>query len=208
MIQFVANHDDHSTDRGFQFTFHCDRCGNGFMSQFQPSVAGIAESVLRTAGNIVGGWLGSTAWSSYELERTANGTLHDSAFRKAVEEGKQHFHQCQRCGKWVCPEVCWNAKVHLCGVCAPDVTEEVAAARVQAEVEAARQKAIEEVQHPALAAGGAHHCSQCGHEVGHGKFCPECGTAVAAAKPKCVQCGFEPVAATKFCPECGAKMQG
>jgi len=27
LIQFVQNYQDLSTDRGFQFKFHCDKCG-------------------------------------------------------------------------------------------------------------------------------------------------------------------------------------
>ena len=54
-IQFTRNHNDHSTDKGFQFEFICDRCGNGFMSEFKSSVAGLASSALRTAGDIFGG---------------------------------------------------------------------------------------------------------------------------------------------------------
>ena len=30
LIRFTRNHTDHSTDKGFQFEFFCDRCGNGF----------------------------------------------------------------------------------------------------------------------------------------------------------------------------------
>ena len=82
MIQFVANYDDHSNDRGFQFQFHCDRCGNGFMSEFHASIAGIAGTALRTAGSLIGGWLGSASWNSYEVERTAYGPLRDAALRK------------------------------------------------------------------------------------------------------------------------------
>src|SRR5947209_8089568 len=37
MIQFVKNYEDLSTDKGFQFKFYCDKCGNGFMSRFHPS---------------------------------------------------------------------------------------------------------------------------------------------------------------------------
>jgi hypothetical protein len=34
LVPFVQNHDDLSTDRGYQFKFHCDKCGNGYMSRF------------------------------------------------------------------------------------------------------------------------------------------------------------------------------
>jgi hypothetical protein len=58
LIQFTRNHHDHSTDKGFQFEFFCDRCGNGFMSEFQPSAMGLAASALRSAGTLFGGFPG------------------------------------------------------------------------------------------------------------------------------------------------------
>ena len=39
LIQFTKNHSDHSTDRGFQFEFFCDKCGNGYMTRFQQAPA-------------------------------------------------------------------------------------------------------------------------------------------------------------------------
>ena len=56
LIQFVRNYDDLSSDRGFQFKFHCDKCGNGFMTQFETSTVGMAESVLVVASSLLGGW--------------------------------------------------------------------------------------------------------------------------------------------------------
>ena len=50
LIQFTRNHTDLSTDKGYQFEFFCDRCGNGFMSEFQASAVGIAGRALRAAG--------------------------------------------------------------------------------------------------------------------------------------------------------------
>ncbi|MCX6638013.1 MAG: zinc ribbon domain-containing protein, partial [Acidobacteria bacterium] len=38
IIRFTQNHEDLSTDRGYQFKFFCDRCGNGYLSSFQTSV--------------------------------------------------------------------------------------------------------------------------------------------------------------------------
>src|SRR5215471_9951256 len=101
LIQFVHNYDDLSTDRGYQFKFHCDKCGNGYMSSFQPSVVGTAGSLLRVAGDIFGGWMSSAGNSTYELQRAVGGKAHDSALSTAVQEGKKYFRQCTRCGKWV-----------------------------------------------------------------------------------------------------------
>ena len=226
LIRFVNNYDDLSTDRGYQFKFHCDKCGNGFMSRFQPSVTGTAGSLLRAAGNIFGGWASSAGNSAYELQRAVGGKAHDEALQKAVEEGKQHFHQCSRCGRWVCPEVCWNASAGQCEGCAPDYQEELASSHAHAKAEATREQLNEKaratdyaskidlsagatVKAPAPAvqqgATGAA-CISCGAEVGKAKFCPECGTPTAPARATCAGCGHQPEGAPKFCPECGAKM--
>src|SRR6267142_278734 len=69
LIQFTKNHTDHSTDKGYQFEFFCDRCGNGFMSEFKASAVGMAASALHAAGSFFGGILGQAASSSYEIER-------------------------------------------------------------------------------------------------------------------------------------------
>src|SRR5215470_11030682 len=131
LIQFVANYDDLSTDKGFQFKFYCDKCRNGYLSGFQSSITGVAGGILRAAGDIFGGVLGSIGNSTYEIQRAIGGKAHDEALMKAVEEGKQHFKQCTRCGKWVCPEVCWNADRNLCEDCAPNPQESIAAAQAQ-----------------------------------------------------------------------------
>jgi hypothetical protein len=57
-IRFTQNYQDLSTDRGYQFKFFCDRCGNGVLSGFQTSVVGTAGGLLRAAGNLFGGVLG------------------------------------------------------------------------------------------------------------------------------------------------------
>jgi len=227
MIQFVNNHQDLSTDKGFQFKFLCDKCGNGYMSRFQPSVIGMGGSLLRAASNLLG-WGYSAGQSAYELQRAVGGPAHDSALKAAVEEGKQHFHQCTRCGKWVCPEVCWNAQASLCEGCAPNYQEEMASAHAQGKADAMRQQIHTKAQEQDYASGidmsadayiqappiqphqpkssTAGTCSNCGHAVGSAKFCPECGTPSAPPKATCPGCGFQTEASVKFCPECGVKI--
>ena len=46
LIAFTKNHQDLSTDRGYQFNFYCDKCGNGYMTSFQASVIGTAGSEI------------------------------------------------------------------------------------------------------------------------------------------------------------------
>ncbi len=128
LIQFTENYDDLSTDHGYQFKFYCDKCRNGYMSSFQTSVMGLGGSLLRAAGGIFGGVLGSAGSGAYEVQRAVGGKAHDDALQKAVEEVKPLFHQCKRCGKWVCPDNCWNAQRGMCTECAPDLQSELAAA--------------------------------------------------------------------------------
>ncbi len=121
LIQFTRNHSDHSTDKGYQFEFFCDRCGNGFMSEFKASAAGYATSFLRAAGDVFGGVFGSASAGTYEIQRAIAGPAHDKAFRECIEETKPHFRQCPKCAKWVCLTTCWNQPRSLCYECAPDV---------------------------------------------------------------------------------------
>lgn len=229
LIRFVHNYDDLSTDRGFQFKFHCDKCGNGYLSSFQTSTLGTAGSLLRAAGDLFGGWASSAGNSAYEIQRQVGGKAHDEALQKSVEEAKQHFHQCSRCGNWVCPEVCWNASAGQCEACAPDYDEELASSHAQAKADAAREQLNEKARatdyaskidmgagsvlkaptppaQAAEAAAPAVRCASCGTEVGKAKFCPECGEPVRPPRPACGSCGHQPEAPTKFCPECGGKM--
>jgi RNA polymerase subunit RPABC4/transcription elongation factor Spt4 len=228
MIQFVNNYQDLSTDKGYQFKFNCDKCGNGYMSKFQQSYIGTAGSLLRAAGNIFGGWASSAGNSAYEVQRAVGGSAHDSALQTAVEEGKQHFHQCSRCGKWVCPEVCWNDNANQCEGCAPRYEEEMASAHAQAKADAMRQQFYDKAREtdytanvdmsadssyasPTSVKPGAPNvvaCQACSYPISpNAKFCPECGETTQALKPKCPSCATEVEAVTKFCPECGTKMR-
>ena len=204
IIQFVRNYEDLSTDRGYQFKFFCDHCGNGYMSSFQPSVLGMASGLLNAAGSIFGGIFGQAGNSAYHVQQAIGGKAHDDALQKAVAEIKIKFKQCSRCGKWVCPEVCWNEKRNLCEGCAPDLAEEAAAAQAIAARDQIHQKAqktdyVADVDMTVEASAG---CPSCGARVGAAKFCPECGQPINA-KAKCQKCGAELGATVKFCPECG-----
>ena len=206
IIRFTQNHDDLSTDRGFQFKFYCDRCRNGYLSSFQTSMTGMASGLLNAAGNLFGGAFRSAGSSAYDLQRTVGGKAHDDALRTAVEEVKQQFRQCNRCGKWVCPEVCWNPKRGLCLECAPNLEQEMAAAQAQATKDQVWQKAAEVdfTKKLDLTQDVTASCPQCGAQTQGGKFCPECGAKVQA-KSACASCGAEFAPGAKFCPECGAK---
>ncbi|HET7598027.1 MAG TPA: zinc ribbon domain-containing protein [Burkholderiales bacterium] len=205
-IWFTGNYDDLSTDRGYQFKFRCEKCGNGYMSTFKMSTLGVASSAMRAAGNIFGGIFGSAASSAYEIQRAVGGPAHDAALKEAADEISKQFKQCTRCGKWVCEPICWNKKLQLCETCAPDLDEEAAAAQAEAARSQVQEKArsIDWVGQRDLGAVVAVVCPSCGAKTRGGKFCPECGAAIATKK-RCAKCGTEAEGGPKFCPECGQK---
>jgi hypothetical protein len=234
LIQFVQNYQDLSTDRGFQFKFHCDKCGNGYMTRFQTSTFGVAEAALGIASNLFGGIFNQAHNAEYEIQRAVGGKAHDAALAEAVTEGKTYFHQCGRCGHWICPEVCWNGDAGLCDACAPKFEQEMAAAHAQAKANAARAQLNEKagktdyVSNVDMAANavlrapgplpGSQPVTPAGAPAGVGAAaCSGCGAVLAESVKFCAQCGTPRrapgcpgcgtvvQAGAKFCGQCGAR---
>jgi hypothetical protein len=209
MIQFVANYDDLSTDRGYQFKFYCDKCGNGHMSEYKSSKVGLAAGLLQSAGQVFGGLLGRVGDNAYSIQQAVGGKAHDEALQQAVVEGKKHFRQCTRCGKWVCPEVCWNESAGLCEACAPDEAEELAAQQALATAEQIHTQVREQdlTGHLDLKKrSGLNVCRECGRKnPAQSKFCCGCGQALPQPSRAafCGQCGHK-ISDEKFCPQCGS----
>jgi hypothetical protein len=195
MIFFTDNYQDRSTNDGYQFEFFCRRCGNGYSSSFQHSATGFGGRLLRLGGDLVGGQVGEKAaqlgWDAEWMRDGARGSTRDKALAKAVDEMKPYFHQCHRCGQWVCEQVCWNAERGLCVTCAPKLNQKIQSQDWTREINYRDQ--------------GTGLCPSCGQESGGGKFCQGCGHTLAAAettKKFCVNCGTA-LTGAKFCGECG-----
>lgn len=208
-IPFTGNYQDLSSDRGFQFKFFCEKCGNGYMSSFKASKLGIAASAAGAAASLLGGIFGRAAAGAQHLESLVGGPLHDAALKEAVEEIRPLFKQCTRCGAWVCEPVCWNKRAQLCENCAPDLDEELASAQAQAGREQAAEKArsVDWFAGKDASKAAAVVCPKCGAKSQGGKFCPECG-APFVQKRTCAACGAEAEGTPKFCPECGKPYAG
>jgi hypothetical protein len=194
VIEFTDNVEDLSTDQGFQFKFRCERCGDGFMSSFQTNALGMAGSVLRGAGDLLGGIFGRAASGTYEVQQAVGGPQHDAALRAAVQEVK--------------PQTCWNRSAEMCKECAPIAEEEetqVRAEHVRSQV--ANDLFLEENQRmSARAKEVAAKCPDCGAATLGKKFCPSCGKKfLATASAFCGACGKKLSPGAKFCGECGAK---
>jgi membrane protease subunit (stomatin/prohibitin family) len=211
-IRFVRNHHDHSTDKGFQFEFICDRCQSGFRTRFQATLSGTVSGILDTAGGLLGGLFGSAARVSDTMRSASYRSDHDKAFEKAVEEIMPEFVLCPRCSHWVCRAACWSEKRGLCKDCAPDLGVEMAAAQADKSREEIwrHAKMAEEDKHLTEAdwrQGVRAACPKCEKPLASNtKFCPECGERIQSAK-HCTQCGAKLQPAAKFCPECGTKTE-
>jgi hypothetical protein len=138
MIFFTDNYQDRSTNDGYQFEFFCRRCGNGYSSSFQHSATGFGGRMLRLGGDLIGGQVGERAaqlgWDAEWMRDGNRGSTRDKALAKAVDEMKPYFHQCHRCGQWVCEQVCWNDQRGLCTTCAPKLDQEIAGMQAAAQV--------------------------------------------------------------------------
>ncbi len=207
LIQFTRNHQDQSTDNGFQFEFYCDRCGNGYQTRFEASAVGTMTNALDAASNLLGGIFGSAASAAHTVRSAGWQKAHDDAFARAVQEAQPHFHKCKRCGHWV-DDDCWNGERGMCKDCAPDLQEEYSTIQTEAAIQDARMKAaqVEYVQADKFKQTIVGSCPHCGAKVSGGKFCPSCGKPLAATK-FCTNCGATLQADAKFCAECGTKQE-
>lgn len=207
-IPFTRNNSDHSNDMGFQFEFFCDRCGNGFMSQFRPNKMGMIGEASRGLGSVFGGVFGRVGSGSWDLENMTRGKARDDAFNQAITELKPMFMQCQRCGTWVCKDVCFNYDAGLCANCAPKREGEIEAAKSNAFVSQIRDKAyatdmtegVDIMQKRVVT------CPRCNSATGGAKFCPSCGLNLAPQPSACPACQNPVQPGTHFCPNCGNRM--
>ncbi|MDO4543114.1 MAG: zinc ribbon domain-containing protein [Clostridia bacterium] len=220
MKAFTRNYYDNSTNAGFQFTFYCDICNDGFKSSFIESSTYKKEKRMRglsTGASILGNLIGGSARNiGYAAERSGSVLSekfsnnspewhkeHEWAFDQAQNEAQQHFHRCHSCAKWVC-ESCFNEEEGLCVECAPRQDIYVAKARS----DAMRRNIDEKAQTATVWKGELESkttvCPQCGKPAGSGKFCNNCGAPMAMNK--CPSCNAVNPQGTKFCRECGSRM--
>ncbi len=208
VIAFTRNYTDHSNNTGYQFEFHCDKCGSGYRSSFHASALGVGSKIARGLGALFGGsGLSAAAQAGEYVKDGLRGPAWDSAFQTAIEEIKPRFHQCTRCGIWVCPEVCWNGPRQQCLNCAPDLAKEAASAQAHIAAQQLEEKMrqVDQTGGVDQAAQMVGACASCHAPLAAGaKFCAGCGKPVAGAvKAFCSGCGAQLQPGGKFCSGCG-----
>ena len=209
-LEFSKNYNDLSTNRGFQFEFFCDRCSNGFRTQFKSFNLGALSGAMETASSFLG-FLGKAADVSERISSASHERAHDEAFLEAAKELRPEFMQCPRCSQWVCKKSCWNNKKGLCKECAPDLGVEMSAAQSSRSVEEVWAHAAMAEEDKKLATENWREtirasCPQCNAPLAtNAKFCPDCGTKLKGAE-HCTECGSKLQPGAKFCADCGNKV--
>ncbi|MCL2803207.1 MAG: zinc ribbon domain-containing protein [Micrococcales bacterium] len=218
---FTRNYEDNSTEAGFEFTFYCDNCHDGFKSSFiesETAKKGKGLRALTQGAGIVGSFLGgrasSAGWAAERggsvLSERFNGMSpewhkeHENAFGMGQNEAQQHFHRCHNCSTYVC-DACYNEDAGLCIKCAP--RQEVYVAQAHA---GAMRRNIDQAAESAQVWSGTIEskttvCPSCGKPAGSGKFCNNCGASMALSS--CPKCGAEVALGVAFCGSCGTSMQ-
>ena len=217
---FTRNHNDLSTEAGFQFEFFCDCCGNGFKSTFVSSTTYKKKKKSERFGSFASGlgslFGGKAAEAGWAMERGASVTgsrfegespqwrkEYEEAFDAAQEEVRPNFKKGPSCNRWVCDD-CWNEDEGLCTECAPREASYVAKARNEA-----MRRNIDEAAETATVWQGKLEtrttvCPKCGKPAGNGKFCNNCGAPLGTNR--CPNCGAQVALGLKFCGECGSPM--
>ena len=222
MQAFTSNFKDLSSDAGFQFVFMCDICKEGYKTNFIESKTYKKKGFLKKAAGLTSAaaMIGSRGMggyrTSYGVRRGADALAggatqkspkwhkeHEAAFEVAQNEGKEHFHRCPKCYKYVC-ENDWNEQEGLCVVDAPRINIEVAAAKAKKAVEDIQSKAEKTQVFTGEIESKQTLCPQCDKPAGEGKFCINCGMNLQLAQ--CDKCGAQNQGGTKFCGECGNKL--
>lgn len=206
-VEFVSEVKDLSTDKGYQFKFHCDKCHQGYTSTYKPATLGVAAGLLDTAGGVfgnLGSLFGKGRQAAQGVQQTLSGKVQSDAYAQAVEEVKPQFRNCPRCGHWVCVAACWNERERMCETCAPSVTEESASARARLTVDQITKKLSEQDLTKGIELTAPSKCTKCGADLAAGaRFCGGCGEPVQTVKAAfCAQCGTK-LSGEKFCPSCG-----
>jgi len=219
LTPFTSNFEDNSTEAGFQFTFFCDACREGYKTEFTEAKSYKKGRFLRGLGGIAGaatqitGAFGNLGYGLQQGSRVLAEKFqgmspewhkeHENVFALAQNEAMGHFHRCPRCKKYVCDND-WNEEAGLCVVEAPRESTEVAAARAEKMVSDIKTKAETTEVFTGKIEQRQTLCPQCGKPSGEGKFCSNCGAPLALTK--CSQCGASINAGARFCGECGAKI--
>jgi hypothetical protein len=228
LIPFTSNYADVSTYEGYQFEFHCQRCGNGYRSAFRHSVTGFGGRIAALGGGLLGGEIGAKVQEVGLLAQwdrsSTRGSTNDKRLLEASEDVAGQFVQCRGCAEWVCRDVCWDERAGCCSRCArargqgaptgfgaaqPGIGAPPAYVQRPAcggptsafgRPRAGYGPPRVSLRHPGRPGAPAGPCCPGCGATATGRFCAQCGGPLAPLA--CGGCGA-PSQGTPFCPQCG-----
>ena len=222
MLQgFTKNYHDNSTDAGFQFTFYCDTCNDGYKTSFIESETYKKKKGTRLFGRtvgIAGGLFRGRASSAAHAADQGSSVMserfegqspewhkeHEQASERAQNEARPHFHRCPNCNSYACDH-CWNEDTGLCTRCSPRQEVYVAKASAGAMKRNIDEKAATAVVWDGKIESKTTICPQCGKPAGSGKFCNNCGASMDMKE--CPKCGAKNAVGIRFCNNCGENLE-
>lgn len=157
-MAFTKKITDLSSDKGYQFEFHCDKCDKGVRTGLITSSMDISTGLLGAASSLFGGF----SAAGENLKKKIGGEHNEHAFAAAINEIKPKF--TERGGLWLCKDcAAAPAQTSACACGAPLTGSKFCGACGK----------------PAAIAAP---CSKCKAEIpAAAKFCPECGTPAPSA---------------------------
>ena len=203
--EFTRNFTDHSNDLGFQFEFHCDKCGNGVRSSFVTNKAGVAAGLMGAASSLFGGFLGSAANASRQMKDMLRGPAWDEAFAKAAAECRPRFKQCNRCGAWVCPGSASTTSAASARAVRPTSRRKPPPRRPRPPCHRSTRRSRRSIRPAASTPTPAAPppVPTAARPPAPESSARSAGQSLASDAP-CAKCGAMVAAMAKFCPECGA----
>lgn len=167
LIQFTSNVTDHSNQQGYQFEFHCDKCGNGYMSAFQPSKVGMAGGFLRAASGFFGGGaLGEMASAGDYLRDAKRG-------------------MCEYCA----PDLEEEAAAAQATVAKEQIWEKAKSSDQTGGMNVSNVVRSATCPHCGAHAQGSKFCPECGKPLQNKSECPGCHAHIEAGVKFCPECG-------------------
>ena len=205
-IEFTDNYEDLSTESGYQFKFCCERCGNGYMSTWKASKAAWPPGLLRGAGSMFGGFLGSASSGADQHPGPGAGPRPRRGAARGRRRDPPAVHPVQALrAVGVRGGLLEQGTRPLRGLRAHGAARG-GSLQAQITIDQAGEKLREQdlTEGLDLKAPAVLICPSCGVENEGGKFCAECGGSLLP-KTECPKCGTKFKAGSKFCPECGLK---
>ncbi len=136
----------------FAFRFSCQQCYWSIDTKPIRSTVSTVSNVMDIGVGLLGGFWGRAAEAGEQVYGSKWHQEQANALQKAWNEIQHEFRLCPKCHRTVCMR-CFNLKLNLCTMCAPDLKAEGAQFMHEKNIEAQRQQIEANYQAPQFNVG-------------------------------------------------------